>query len=120
MSLDPTKRIQNWDAGYDTAAIKAKVDKKRPEMLARVSAVFPQLASVELRVKQVLDTIIQVPFYMSFGRELWSLSNKDINGETGSQEASVLIAKWTGRGLTQSVLENIRDGIFKIARPTTP
>jgi hypothetical protein len=124
MSLDPQKRIDNWNTGYDTTAIKAKVDKKRDEMLARVTAVTPLAAAVELRCKQVLDmegvSIITVPFYMAFAKEVWRLSRMDLTGETGSIECSVAIAKWVARGLAQSVLETLRDSIFKISRPTVP
>jgi hypothetical protein len=31
-----------------------------------------------------------------------------------------VVARWTARGLTRAVLENIRSGAFDIPRPTTP
>jgi hypothetical protein len=122
---DPTKRIANWDAGYDTSAIKAKVDKKRPDMLSRVQAQFPAISSMEGQVKQVLDlagsTVIEYPFYLSFARELWSMTHeREISGEAAAVEAETLIVKWVARGLTRSVLENIRTGVFNIAPPSSP
>lgn len=57
MPSDPTKRITNWDARYDTAAIKARVDKKRGDMLARMNAQTTSIVSMEEQVKQVLDGI---------------------------------------------------------------
>jgi len=121
---DPTRRIENWDAGYDTTLIKTKVDKKRPKMLEHVSSVLPMLAAMEQQVKQVCDlagvTTIQYPFYLCFGREMWALTRKDISGESLAIEAATLIAKWVSRGLTQSVLYSIRTGVFNVSAPVAP
>ena len=72
MASDPTRRIDNWDAGFDTERIKAKVDSKRSKMLERLSAVVPSMTAMEAQVKQVIDTagvsIIQYPFFLAFGR----------------------------------------------------
>jgi hypothetical protein len=122
--IDPAKRIENWDAKFDTAAIKATLDKKRPKMLEHVSSVQPMIAAMELQVKQVCDgegvSTIQLPFYLCFGREIWALTRKDISGETMALEAAVLVAKWLGRGLVQSVLEAIRTDVFNVSAPVTP
>ena len=125
MPMDPTKRIANWDAGYDTTAMKAKIDKKRADMLSRVQAQITSLASMEGQVKQVCDlagcSVIQYPFYLDFGRELWKMTHeREMSGEAAAQAAAVLIAKWVARGLTQSVCEEIRTGVFNIGAPSTP
>ncbi len=125
MPTDPAKRVANWDAGFDTAAVKAKVDKKRADMLSRVQAQFTSLASMEAQVKQVLDlagaSVIEYPFYLSFGRELWSMTHeREISGEAAAIEAELLIVKWVARGLARSVLETIRTGVFNIAPPSSP
>ncbi|HTW90186.1 MAG TPA: hypothetical protein VMH22_00560 [bacterium] len=121
---DPTKRIANWNAKYDTTRIKATLDAKRADMLASVSAVFPMIAAMELQVKQVCDgagvPTIQYPFYLCFGREMWSLSRKDISGESFAQEAAILIAKWTARGLQGPVLQAIRTDVFNVSAPIAP
>ncbi len=124
MPNDPAKRIANWDAGFDTAAAKAKLDKKRADMLARVQSKFVALTSMETQVKQVCDgsgvPTIQYPFYLCFGRELWSLQDKEVSGESLAKEAAVLIAKWVARGLTQAVLQAIRTDVFNVAAPIAP
>jgi hypothetical protein len=125
MPNDPTKRIENWDAGYDTAAIKAKVDKKRPDMLSHVKAQFAAIASMENQVKQMIDaegvSVIYYPFYLCFGRELWHIVHQtEMSGESAAKEAAALIAKWVARNLAQSTLETIRTQVFNIGRPTTP
>ena len=122
--MDPTKRIANWNAKFNTERIKATLDDKRPAMLANVTAVFPMITAMELQVKQVCDgkgvPTIQYPFYLNFGREIWALTRKEVSGESLALEAAVLITKWVARGLTQSVLQAIRTDVFNVAAPVAP
>jgi hypothetical protein len=122
--IDPAKRVENWDAKFDTAAIKATLDKKRPKMLEHVSSVQPLLAAMELQVKQVCDgagvSTIQLPFYLCFGREIWALTRKDISGETMALAVAVLVTKWKARGLTEAVLQGIRTDVFNVSAPIAP
>ena len=122
--IDPTKRIEKWDAKFDTTAIKATLDKIRPKMLANVGSVTPLITAMELQVKQVCDlqgaTVIQLPFYLCFGREMWAMTRKEISGEAAAVEAATLISKWVSRGLLQPVLEVIRTGVFNVAAPSSP
>ena len=121
---DPTKRIANWNAKYDTTRIKATLDAMRPNMLANVSAVFPMIAAMELQVKQVCDgagvATIQYPFYLNFGREIWALTRREVSGESLCKEAAVLVAKWKARGLTEAVLQAIRTDVFNVVAPVAP
>jgi len=122
--IDPAKRIENWDAAFDTTTIKTKLDKKRAKMLEHVSSVQPMIAAMELQVKQVCDgagvSTIQLPFYLCFGREMWALTRKDISGETMALEAAVQVAKWKQRGLTEAVLQAIRTDVFNVVAPVGP
>jgi hypothetical protein len=119
---DPGKRIQNWDTKFDTARIKAIIDQKRPKMLEHVDAVYTSLAIMETQVKQTCDaagvSTIQYPFYLCFGREMWSKCRKEMSGESLAQAAAVLIAKLVARGLTQAVLQAIRTDVFNVSAPT--
>ena len=122
--IDPTKRIAKWNVKFNTERIKATLDEMRPSMLANVTAVYPMITAMELQVKQVCDgagvSVIQIPFYLNFGRELWALSRKEVSGETLAIEAATLIAKWVARGLTQSVLYSIRTDVFNVSAPVAP
>ena len=119
--IDPTKRIAKWNVKFNTERIKATLDEMRPDMLANVTAVTPMITAMELQVKQVCDgagvSVIQIPFYLNFGRELWALTRKEISGETLAIEAATLIAKWVARGLTEAVLQAIRTDVFNVAAP---
>jgi hypothetical protein len=122
--IDPSARIAKWNAKFKTDRVKATLDDLRPDMLSHVQAVFPMIASMELRVKQVLDgagvPITDIPWYLDFGRELWRLQRNEVSGETLAQEAAVLIAKWKARGLTEAVLQGIRTDVFNVAAPIAP
>jgi hypothetical protein len=55
---------------------------------------------MELHVKQVHDglavSVAQYAMYLSFGRELWSLTRKEVSGETAAEEASPCRARLVG------------------------
>jgi hypothetical protein len=121
---DPTRRIAKWNAKFNTERIKGILDDMRPAMLANVTAVFPLITAMELQVKQTCDAsgvpTIQYPFYLNFGREIWALIRKEVSGESLAQEAAVLVAKWTARGLTAPVLQAIRSEVFNVGAPIAP
>ena len=121
---DVTKRIDNWDTKYNTERIKAILDEKRPSMLQHVQSVFVSIDQMETQVKQTCDAqgaaTILYPFYLNFGREVWSLQQKGISGESLAIECSTLIAKWVSRGLSLAVLEAIRTQVFNVSAPVGP
>jgi hypothetical protein len=124
MPIDPVKRLENWDTKYNLERITAILTAKRPKMLERMGNAIVALSSMEGQVKQTCDAsgvpTIQYPFYLCFGREMWSLRRKEISGGSMAQEAAVLVAKWTARGLTAPVLQAIRSEVFDVAAPIAP
>jgi len=124
MPIDPTKRIANWNEKYNLERVNAILTEKRPTMLQNVGSVTPLITAMELQVKQVCDgagvATIQYPFYLCFGREMWSLVRSDISGESLAKEAAVLVAKWKARGLTEAVLQGIRTDVFNVSAPIAP
>jgi len=124
MPIDPVKRLENWNEKYNLERINAILVEKRPKMLEHATSVVVSLTAMEQQVKQTCDAsgvpTIQYPFYLCFGREIWSRINKDMSGESLAQETAVLIAKWVGRGLTQPVLQAIRSEVFNVGAPIAP
>jgi hypothetical protein len=121
MGTNPAQRIAKWDAKFKTDRVKAILDDERPNMYMNVQAVFPMITAMELQVKQVLDglgvSVALYGMYLSFGRELWSMTRKEISGESAAIEADVCLKKWVSRGLAQAVLEAIRTQVFNIVAP---
>jgi hypothetical protein len=124
MPTDPVKRIEAWDAKFNVTRVAATLTDRRAKMLEHVTSTFISLASMESQVKQTCDAsgvpTIQYPFYLCFGREMWSRLNKEMSGESLAQEAAVLIAKWVARGLTAPVLQAIRSEVFNVPAPIAP
>jgi len=121
---DPGKRIANWDEKYNLERITAILTEKRPTMRQNMSVAFTSIALTETQVKQVCDGAgvhtIMYPYYLCFGREMWSLSRREISGESFALEAAILIAKWKARGLTEAVLQGIRTDVFNVSAPIAP
>jgi hypothetical protein len=125
MAKDPTKRIENWNTKYNLERVNAILTEKRPKMFEHVQAQIVSLTSMESQVKQTCDasgvSVIQYPFYLCFGREMWHMIHEnEMSGESAAQAAAVQIAKWTARGLTQAVLQAIRTDVFNVSAPIAP
>ncbi len=118
MSMNPAQRIAKWDAKFNT------LDESRSRMFANVQNVFPQITSMEEQVRQTLDplgvSMIQYPYYLCFGREVWALQRRGVSGNSLAIEVETLIAKWVARNLTRSVLEAIRTQVFNVGPPPSP
>ena len=116
-------RTAKWNLKYDPDRIQAITTAGKPTYLEHASATFNDIYAMEIAVKQVLNlagvSVSDVADYLCFGREMWSKC-KTHSGETMAQEAAVLIAKWVARGLTLSVLETIRTGVFNVGPPAGP
>jgi hypothetical protein len=117
-------RQAKWEAKVKQARLLADLTALTPNMTARFAAVTPEICATELAVKQVLDVAgvptITYPFYLDFGRSMWSYINRDFSGESLSVICAVHIAKWVARGLTQSVLQALRTQVYNIAAPVAP
>jgi len=124
MAIDPAKRMARWNLKYDTERIKSTLDALRPDMYTHVQATFPEVAAMEIEVKQYLDTqgvqSILYPQYLNFGREIFALRRKGFSGTSMQEIVAVLLAKWVARGLTLAVLEGIRTEVFDVSAPSGP
>ena len=93
----------------------------RPHMAAKFSANTQSFMLAYEAVAQTVDaagvSMLQRVYYKAFGAEVWRLENMGVSGESLAIEVAVLIAKWVGRGLTQSVLESIRTQVFNVVAP---
>ena len=119
---DPGKRAANWEAKYNTEAVKQSLDRLRPAMAARYQAAAAQLCIMENEVRTQLNqcgvhTMLYVP-YLNFGRQLYKLSKqRGISGESFAMAAQVLLDKWAARGCDPDVLAKIRTDVFDIPAP---
>ena len=118
---DPTKRIENWTAKVTPERTVEQVTPQITSIKQNAASVMTEIVQMETQVRQVLNgagvSCILYPFYLNFGREMWSKIRNGMEGESLAIEAAVLIAKWTARGLTEAVLQAIRTDVFNVAAP---
>jgi len=118
---DPLRRVTRWQVKCTPERTKATLDSIREDMTQRYEAATALLSQMEIDVKQTLNakgvnTINYVP-YLSFARQLFKLTRKNISGESMAIEAKVLVDKWTARSLNHDVLVAIRFENFSIPEP---
>jgi hypothetical protein len=117
-------RTEKYDAKYSAANVKRDFEAAMAGMVQNFATAAQSQATMLLQVKQVCDgagvSTIAYPFYLSFGRELWALTRRDISGESAAIAAALLVAKWKARGLDQKVLYAIRTDLFGINAPIPP
>jgi hypothetical protein len=114
---DVTRRIVNWDAKFNVERVKSVLDDKRAAMLQHYVDAMVKLASVEGKVKQLLDGAgvqsMNYAWYIDFARELFRLNRtREVSGDSFSLSSEVLLDKWAARGLDREVLEAIRSQVF--------
>jgi len=118
---DPARRIENWVAKVTPERTSGTVAARIATMGPNFAAAANELLQMEQQVRQVLNgagvPTIQYPFYLNFGRELWSRIRRGMAGESLALEAATLITKWTSQGLTQAVLQAIRTDVFNVSAP---
>jgi hypothetical protein len=115
------RRLSRYENRHNPVRVADLLAVKRAEMVRT----YGEYARTATQVSRALCDgsgvpTIQYPFYLCFGREMWSKCRKEMSGESSAQEAAVLIAKWVGRDLTQSVLQAIRSEVFNVPAPIAP
>ena len=117
------KRTSRWNRKYDPERIKQINEEGKPEYLAAVTTVNIELEQMEIATKTILNvegvSVADVANYLAFSRELWKKS-KTYSAQTLALEAQVIQEKWTSRGLSMSVCEAIKFGVYGISAPAGP
>ncbi|MBM3315770.1 hypothetical protein FJY71_08050 [candidate division WOR-3 bacterium] len=116
----PTERLEKWDRKFNTTRIKEVLDGEKPTMKTRAGNRFVELAAIEDSTKVVLNqqgiSVAQTANYLCFARQVWK-ADKTYEGETLAKEVAGVLMRWKDRGLSQAVLEAIRDTVFTIGPP---
>ncbi len=117
------KRTARWNRKYDPERIKQINEEGKPEYLAAMAAVNIDIEQMEVSTKTILNvqgvSVAEVANYLAFARELWKKSRK-YSAAALAREAQTLVDKWVSRGMTASVCEAIRFGVFGISAPVGP
>jgi hypothetical protein len=121
---DAIKRLNRYTAGVIPQRIMEDIQREKDSMVAQETQRFGDLYQIEQLVKGVLATeaasAIQSPFFQSFAREVYAKQRTFPGGAQLNGEVALLLAKWKGRGLTESILIKVRDAVFSIPAPGAP
>ena len=118
-------RIQNWDNGYKPDAIKTKLDNKRASMETVLTTIYMDQEAVEGLVRGTLagvtgataPTAIQSPFYQAAAKQMAKATKHWAGGGIVDQEMAAIITRWSGLGLSSTVLTQIAYEVFHWTPP---
>lgn len=103
-------RQKKYEVKVDADVIRSRFAGLKPMMVEQTSAKFTDLVGFETNVKQLIEPkgipTIQIPFYLNYARELYSLSQR-FSGKTLENEAKLLASKWKARGLDEATLIDV-------------
>jgi hypothetical protein len=80
-------------------------------MHEQIKNYFATISDFESRVKKLLEekgvSVTEIPFYLAYAREIFSLMFYSFTGETLKNEELAIRSKWVNRGLDNNVLMEI-------------
>ena len=112
------QRDDSYIAKTVAATVSLKVASRLATMKTGFSTAMLSLVPIEIAIQAVLNDAdvptIDYPFYLNFGREIWKLQNKGIDGTTLASSAQSLHNKYESYGFATATLADIADQIFHI------
>jgi len=117
MVRDASRRITKYTAKIVGDVVKNRIDALKDSMVEQVTDKFAALVDIENEVKSKLNTwgvtSITVPFYLSYARRLYKLSNKH-SGGTLNTEACIATKAFIDRELDPYYLQQIALDVFSL------
>lgn len=118
------QRKDKYGAGYVAATVSLKVASQLSGMKTGFSTAINSLVPKEQQIQGILNEevvpTIQYPFYLNFGREIWSRIYKGIAGDSLLQMAQAASETYTQKGLDNSVLLHIALDVFSLTLVAFP
>jgi len=117
---DQRKRM--YEAKVDPEILATQTRVLKALMVREETRYFPVITTIEEKVKRLVEaegtSTLQVRDYLNFGREMYELTKK-FSGSTLAGEAQLRVNKWSGRGLTGSLLVRIAQ-LFGVTPTVVP
>lgn len=124
MAKTVEQRLQKFTAKYQPTRLQALAEAMKPDMLEKVEAMATWAVDYEERTRAVLrgETAIVTTwgFYLAFSRQIAALVNKGIEGNLLIEEVATRLASWKARGLSEPILDKIRNDVWSIPAPAGP
>jgi len=113
-----SQRTDQYNAKTAAATVGLKIAAVLADMKTGFSAAITELVPIEQQIQGLLNAgnvpTVYYPFYLNFGREMWALTSKGINGATLTSMAQALHDKYVSRGLATARLIEIADTVFAV------
>lgn len=124
--MNPVKALAAYTAKLNPDFVKEDITTSKAAMVDKFSAATVELVHIEDQVRVILGATVDpnvvmtvdYPFYYAYAKEVYKLQTRFGGGSALVAEVALLVAKWTARGLQESVLDEIRDTVFSIGEPT--
>lgn len=119
--IGANQRIANYTYGLNPTRIGEDLTELKPVMLTNFGTSARLTVEIHNKVRGVLagEEVPGIDYskYLAFAVQVWSSQRKLGGGTALTTRVAAVIAYWTNLGLTQSVLEKIRDEVFAIPAP---
>ena len=119
--MDAVRSLESWTLKLVPERIKEDFTAKKARMLSSLQAAFTALAIMQDQVLAVLAgydlSTTDYIKYRAFAGSVWKLQQKFGGGIGMINEVALQVAKWTARGCTEAVLNQIRNDVFNIPAP---
>jgi hypothetical protein len=104
-------RSRKWDKKVVGDIVRQRFESLKNMMHEQINNYFSTISDFESRVKKILEekgiSVTQIPFYLAFAREVFSLMFYSFTSETLRNEELAIRSKWVQRGLEDSILQDI-------------
>ncbi len=125
MQSGPNERTANYTDKLVPAYIKDYLVANKDGMSFRVGVAIDKRAQIETRTKAVLGgenvNSILYAAYIAFSLEVWkAIVVGHLSGTAAVNEVALLVYKSKTRGLTEAILDKVRDEVFAIPAPGAP
>jgi len=111
MVRDSVLRSKKWDKKIDADIVKQRFSALKSVMHEQINNYFANISDFESRVKKILEekgiSVTQIPFYLAYAREIFSLMFYSFTSETLKNEELAIRQKWVSRGLDNDTLMQI-------------
>jgi len=107
-------RQRKYEGKIDPEVVRLRIEAHRETMATQQTTVLPLLTAMEEKVKAYIESpppgvtvySIEIPFYLSFARQLFRLCRRT-SGDVLKTEAQLVANKWASRGLNGTLLVGI-------------
>jgi len=112
------QRIAQYGAKTAPTTVGLKVAAVLAGMKTGFDVAIGSLVPIEQQIQGLLNAAaiptIRYPFYYAYGREIWGLRDRGIDGASLALMAQSLHDKWVLRGLATATLIEIADTVFNL------